>query len=31
VGRLLCDELGWSQKRHAAWTADILTRTLLPD
>jgi AcrR family transcriptional regulator len=30
VGRLLCDELGWSQKRHAAWTADILTRTLLP-
>jgi AcrR family transcriptional regulator len=31
VGRLLCDELGWSQKRHASWTADILKRTLLTD
>ena len=31
VGRLLCDELGWSQKRHAEWVADTLKRTLLPD
>jgi AcrR family transcriptional regulator len=30
VGRLLCDELGWSRKRHAAWVADVLKRTLLP-
>ena len=31
VGRLLCDELGWSEKRHAEWVADVLKRTLLPD
>lgn len=31
VGHLLCDELGWSQRRHAAWVADVLKRTLLPD
>jgi len=31
VGRLLCDQLGWTQKQHAAWVADILTRALLPD
>lgn len=31
VGRLLCDELGWSQKQHAAWVADLLKRALLPD
>jgi AcrR family transcriptional regulator len=31
VGRLLCDELGWSRKRHAAWVADVLKRTLLAD
>ena len=31
VGRLLCDELGWSRKRHAAWVADMLTRALLAD
>ena len=31
VGRQLCDELGWSQKQHAAWVADILKRALLPD
>jgi len=31
VGRQLCDELGWSQKQHAAWVADILKRTLLVD
>lgn len=30
VGRMLCDELGWSQPEHAAWLADTLTRTLLP-
>jgi AcrR family transcriptional regulator len=30
LGRLLCDELGWSQKQHAAWVADILKRALLP-
>lgn len=31
VGRLLCDELGWSRERHAAWVADLLVRTLLRD
>jgi AcrR family transcriptional regulator len=31
VGRLLCDERGWSRKRHAAWVADTLKRALLPD
>src|SRR5581483_1419899 len=31
VGRMLCDELGWSQRRHARWLADTLIRTLLPD
>jgi AcrR family transcriptional regulator len=29
VGRLLCDELGWSRDRHAAWVADMLKRALL--
>jgi AcrR family transcriptional regulator len=28
VGRLLCEELGWSRKRHAAWVADLLERAL---
>ena len=31
VGRLVCDDLGWSRERHAAWIADLLTRSLLPD
>jgi len=31
VGRLLCDELGWSRKRHSDWVADLLKRALLPD
>jgi AcrR family transcriptional regulator len=31
VGRLLCEELGWSRKQHAAWVADMLQRALLPD
>jgi hypothetical protein len=31
VGRLLCDELGWTRKQHAAWVADMLRRALLPD
>lgn len=31
VGRLLCDELGWTRKQHATWVADMLTRALLPD
>jgi AcrR family transcriptional regulator len=31
VGRLLCDELGWTQKQHAAWVADLLKRALLTD
>jgi AcrR family transcriptional regulator len=29
VGRMLCDELGWSQSEHANWLADTLGRTLL--
>jgi AcrR family transcriptional regulator len=31
VGRMLCDELGWTQAQHADWLADALIRTLLPD
>lgn len=31
VGRMLCDELGWSQAQHSRWLADTLTRSLLPD
>lgn len=31
VGRMLCDELGWSETDHADWIADTLKRTLLPD
>ena len=31
VGRMLCDELGWTQAQHARWLADTLIRTLLPD
>jgi AcrR family transcriptional regulator len=31
VGRLLCDELGWSRKKHADWVADLLKRALLAD
>jgi AcrR family transcriptional regulator len=31
VGRMLCDELGWTQTQHARWLADTLTRSLLPD
>ena len=31
VGRMLCDELGWTQAQHARWLADTLTRSLLPD
>ena len=31
VGRMLCDELGWTQKQHASWLSDTLARTLLPD
>lgn len=30
VGRLLCDELGWSRRKHAAWVADVLKQALLP-
>jgi AcrR family transcriptional regulator len=31
VGRMLCDELGWTQSQHAKWLSDALIRTLLPD
>lgn len=31
VGHLLCEELGWTRKKHAAWIASMLERTLLPD
>lgn len=31
MGRILCEELGWSQARHAEWLADSLVRTLLRD
>ena len=30
VGRMLCDELGWSQAQHARWLAESLTAALLP-
>jgi AcrR family transcriptional regulator len=29
VGRMLCDELGWTQAQHARWLADTLIQTLL--
>jgi AcrR family transcriptional regulator len=29
VGRMLCDELGWTQTQHATWLSDTLIRTLL--
>jgi AcrR family transcriptional regulator len=31
VGHLLCEELGWSRKKHASWIADTLKRALLAD
>jgi AcrR family transcriptional regulator len=31
LGRVVCEELGWSRKKHAAWVADMLQRALLPD
>lgn len=31
VGRMLCDELGWTQTQHERWLSDTLIRTLLPD
>jgi len=31
VGRLLCDELGWSREQHTAWVSDMLKRPLLPE
>src|SRR2546423_4418673 len=31
VGRMLCDELGWTQAQHAQWLSDTLVRTLLPN
>jgi AcrR family transcriptional regulator len=31
VGRMLCDELGWTESQHARWLSDTLVRTLLPD
>ncbi len=31
VGRMLCDELGWTQTQHARWLPDTLARTSLPD
>ncbi|MGH9235920.1 MAG: TetR/AcrR family transcriptional regulator [Acidimicrobiales bacterium] len=30
LGRMLCDELGWTQAQHARWLADTLVQTLLP-
>ncbi|MCA1844754.1 MAG: hypothetical protein LC792_16485 [Actinobacteria bacterium] len=30
VGRMLCDDLCWTQSQHARWLADTLIRTLLP-
>jgi AcrR family transcriptional regulator len=30
VGRMLCDELGWTEAQHGRWLADTLTRSLLP-
>lgn len=31
LGRLLCDERGWTQEAHAAWLEELLVRTLLVD
>jgi AcrR family transcriptional regulator len=31
VGRLLCDEIGWTESQHTRWLSDTLSRTLLPD
>jgi hypothetical protein len=31
VGRMLCDDLGWTQAQHTDWLADALTLTLLPE
>ena len=31
VGRMLCDDLGYSEAQHARWLADALIRSLLPD
>ena|SRR3954447_11213406 len=31
VARMLCDELGWTQRQHGDWLADTLARTLLPE
>jgi AcrR family transcriptional regulator len=31
VGRMLCEEIGWTESQHARWLADTLIRTLLPD
>jgi AcrR family transcriptional regulator len=31
VGRMFCEELGWTQAQHARWLADTLIRSLLPD
>lgn len=31
MGRMLCDELGWTQAQHAEWLTETLTRTLLID
>ena len=31
VARMLCDVRGWTEAEYAAWLADVLQRTLLPD
>lgn len=31
VARLLCDDLGWTQRQHSQWVADTLIRTLLAE
>jgi AcrR family transcriptional regulator len=31
VGRMLCDDLGWTQAQHERWLSDTLIRTLLPE
>jgi hypothetical protein len=31
IGRMLCDELGWTESQHARWPSDTLIGTLLPD
>jgi AcrR family transcriptional regulator len=31
VGRMLCENLGWTQAQHARWLSDTLVRSLLPD